>query len=91
MVVTGGSGNATFKLEAGRVELGNGSDWFIGSDSEALVDVESVVFDVVVVIVVGNEGSSGNVGVVLEPSSVLLIVAVVEVCGWLVNETANIW
>jgi len=60
MVATGGSGNT---LEEGRGEMSNGS--------EALVcNVESAVSELVVDIVITGEGSSGIVGVVLEPSGV---------------------
>lgn len=78
--LAGESGNA---LEAGS-EFGNGST----VTGKALVDVEGVVFELVV-IVVSDKGTSGNVGVVLELSGVVVAVAVtvlaVEVCGWLVN------
>jgi hypothetical protein len=84
MVVTGGSGNA-LDSEA------DGGESKLGSGSVALVGVESVVvvFKLVVIGVVSDKGSSGNVGVVLEPSGV--VVVVVELCGWIVNEPADIW
>jgi hypothetical protein len=58
------------------------------------LELESVEFELVV-IVVSDEGSSGSVGVMLEPSVVVLVVVVAvvaefEVCGWLVNGPANI-
>lgn len=87
MIATGESGNA---VEAGE----------LGSGSEGLVNVESAnvvaVFELEVIVVDSdNEAFSGNmtwrlrVGAVLELSGV--VVVVVAVFGWLVNELANIW
>ena len=86
MVVTGRSGS-------GLDSEADGGEFRLSSGFEALVpvDVETCVGFKLVVIVIGNKASSG-MGVVLEPSGVVVVVVVVvEVCGWLVNEPADIW